>query len=119
MLENNAFQEVREKVYRDFVEEVIEASTVIETDEIDPEAFRDAFYELDNHGFDFSEAVIIINESEYEQIHGVPVKEYKILPENTAIIIHPNSIDPSPPEIVKPGIIVYPGGIVTLKKDET
>lgn len=116
---SNLINDKIQSVYQDFVEEVIEESEVIEVDEINPESLRTAFSHLDENGFRYQEAYIVINESEYERIHGVPVEEYKILPENTAIIIHKDAIAPSPPEMIKPGVIVYSKGIVTIKEDET
>lgn len=117
MLKNNAQKDVLESIHREFVEEIIEKSEKIPVEEINPESFRTAFRHLDWGGFPYKETVIVTYKSEYQEVHDIPVYEYDIIPEGTAIVMHPDSVAPAPPEMVKPGVIAYPDGIVTLQEE--
>lgn len=116
MLEHNSLQKLTNFVYQDFVEEVIEESEVIEVDEINPDSLRTAFWHLDGNAFRYQEAFIFTKDLEYEEVHGVPVKKANNIPSDTVIVLHPKAIAPSPPEVMKPAIIVHPEAIVTIKE---
>jgi hypothetical protein len=116
MLEHNSLKKARRQMHQDFVDDVIEDSEVIEVDKINPDSLRTAFWHLDGNAFRYEEAFIFTKDLAYEQVHGVPVKKANNIPDDTAIVLHPKAIAPSPPEVMKPAIIIHPEAIVTIKE---
>jgi len=110
------------RIYEEFVEELIENSTIIEVETINYDSILQGVKHIRENGFDREEINLLSSslQTVMQFRNCIQINEfdfYSTVPDNTVILFDEDTVRPSPPELIKPGIIVQPEGIVTLKSN--